>query len=244
MADIFDTFGERYQELLPSIIKDIEKEIAILTRPLEAGKVSDQLKLQYLIENKAELERYIKERYNQAYLSATSGMYTESINNGRLLFDKQGIPFDFRKDQLDYMAQLKQSNTLLYSLKSTEAADQVFNSLLQWAYTGSTGSLQPFTVAIDSLGASKYGQTIINTQIASFNRSVTAVAAENAGIERFRYVGPKPDRPFCEPLIGKVFTREEIDQMDNGQTADVLRTAGGYNCRHQWIPIQENTPRA
>ena len=81
MADIFDTFGERYQELLPSIIKDIEKEIAILTRPLEAGKVSDQLKLQYLIENKAELERYIKERYNQAYLTSRVSRSTSAKIN-------------------------------------------------------------------------------------------------------------------------------------------------------------------
>jgi hypothetical protein len=35
--------------------------------------------------------------------------------------------------------------------------------------------------------------------------------------------------------MGKGYTREEIDRMDNGQLPNVFRTGGGWNRRHQWI---------
>jgi hypothetical protein len=53
------------------------------------------------------------------------------------------------------------------------------------------------------------------------------------------YAGPTDAlvRPFCRLHVGKVYTREEIDALDNGQLGEVFLTAGGYNCRHLWMPI-------
>lgn len=60
----------------------------------------------------------------------------------------------------------------------------------------------------------------------------------------YKYVGPPASDPvireFCEDLMaktadGQTWTRDEIDDMDNGQLDDVMVTCGGYNCRHQWI---------
>jgi hypothetical protein len=81
--------------------------------------------------------------------------------------------------------------------------------------------------------------TEIRTSMLAFNRTVTAVQAEQAGIERFVYLGPDDDitRPFCGELIGQIFTIDEIESMDNGQGLEVLQYGGGYNCRHQWRPV-------
>jgi len=55
----------------------------------------------------------------------------------------------------------------------------------------------------------------------------------------YGYVGPVDSiiRPFCLEHIGKVYTKAEIDALDNGQIPNPFLTGGGYNCRHLWAPI-------
>jgi hypothetical protein len=56
---------------------------------------------------------------------------------------------------------------------------------------------------------------------------------------RYKYLGPYDifTRPFCGHLleVGKSYTRSQIDEMDNGQIPNVLISAGGWRCRHQWV---------
>jgi hypothetical protein len=61
----------------------------------------------------------------------------------------------------------------------------------------------------------------------------------------FVYDGPSAAdpkiRPFCAALMsqaerGKVWTRAEINELDNGMLPNVFVTCGGFNCRHQWRP--------
>ena len=51
----------------------------------------------------------------------------------------------------------------------------------------------------------------------------------------FRYAGPPADRAFCRTHLGGVYTRTEINSLDNGQGLDVALYMGGYNCRHRWV---------
>ncbi|CAB4130850.1 hypothetical protein UFOVP130_39 [uncultured Caudovirales phage] len=56
---------------------------------------------------------------------------------------------------------------------------------------------------------------------------------------RYKFEGPfdKLTRPFCKHLLtaGRTYTRERIDEMDNGQIPNVFISAGGWRCRHQWV---------
>jgi len=56
------------------------------------------------------------------------------------------------------------------------------------------------------------------------------------GLERFIYLGPSDtrNRPFCRAKVGKVFSRQEINALDNGQGLDVMTRCGGWGCRHHW----------
>lgn len=65
--------------------------------------------------------------------------------------------------------------------------------------------------------------------------------AQDAGLERYMYVGPLDPvtREFCAPLVGHTFTRDEIDGMDNGQSGDVFSDGGGWNCRHEWVGVTD-----
>jgi uncharacterized protein YukE len=77
------------------------------------------------------------------------------------------------------------------------------------------------------------------TALATFAQ--TLLAAESDADDAFLYVGPidRRCRNFCLAHVGRVVTREAIDQMDNGQMPNVFLTRGGYNCRHLWHPVKD-----
>jgi hypothetical protein len=63
--------------------------------------------------------------------------------------------------------------------------------------------------------------------------------ANLAGVQHFLYYGLASNntRPFCNYHLNKVYTREQIEQMNNGQLDPVLIFKGGYNCKHTWLPV-------
>lgn len=95
-------------------------------------------------------------------------------------------------------------------------------------------------------------RTIAATTISSFYRTLADISFRHVEADKnytvfYRYVGPPSGdpviRPFCQRMMeqvedGTTWTREEIEQMRNGQLPDVFTTGGGYNCRHQWIVAQ------
>jgi hypothetical protein len=82
-------------------------------------------------------------------------------------------------------------------------------------------------------------KTIYDTALSEFSRVAVTSTATGDPDEAFLYSGPIDGltRPFCLERVGKVYTRDEIDQMDNGQLDNTLITGGGYNCRHIWAPV-------
>lgn len=87
-------------------------------------------------------------------------------------------------------------------------------------------------------------RTLGATSLAMFHRTAHSKAVDAIDPEQellYAYDGPddKLTRPFChklKALMAKsmLWTRREIDRMDNGQLGDCFTTGGGYNCRHQW----------
>ncbi|GIV82211.1 MAG: hypothetical protein KatS3mg051_1565 [Anaerolineae bacterium] len=83
--------------------------------------------------------------------------------------------------------------------------------------------------------------TIANTALAvldridSFRGVYAPRSAREAGVTRFKYVGPPPLREFCRKHWQKTYTWEEIQQLDNGQGLPAWVYGGGWNCRHRWI---------
>ncbi|SHK67173.1 CdiA C-terminal domain-containing protein [Rhodothermus profundi] len=85
----------------------------------------------------------------------------------------------------------------------------------------------------------RYMFTVANTALAGLDRIQSFSDAKQAGIQRFRYVGPPPIRRFCKEHYGKIYTLEEIKKLDNGQGLPVWIYGGGYNCRHRWVAVVE-----
>lgn len=87
----------------------------------------------------------------------------------------------------------------------------------------------------------RQARTIYDTAVSTYARQVELLNADGTSDELFVFVGPfdKKNRDFCEARVGKVFERQAIDAMDNGQLPDVFISGGGYNCRHTWKRVSE-----
>lgn len=84
--------------------------------------------------------------------------------------------------------------------------------------------------------------TYARTAQMRFGRQVMKAKADQLELKHFVYVGPVDAkvRPFCAGIVGGAFSEAEIEDMDNGQTGDVMSDGGGYNCRHTWSPVDKS----
>lgn len=82
-------------------------------------------------------------------------------------------------------------------------------------------------------------RTLYDTAVGVYSRQVEAITTEGDPEPVYLYWGPNDlvTRPFCREHVGKVYTRDEIDALDNGQLPNVFLTGGGYNCRHGWTAV-------
>jgi hypothetical protein len=123
----------------------------------------------------------------------------------------------------------------------------LWRALAQHAFTH-----KPVREIVDALAAvledgDRFVRTLFDTQVSIFGRQIEAASTEALGPSQpFLYAGPIDDRTrdFCLERIGKVFTRAEIDDMDNEQIANVFVTGGGYNCRHSFLAVESRELRA
>jgi hypothetical protein len=84
--------------------------------------------------------------------------------------------------------------------------------------------------------------TQARTEVARWSRTVSATTAAQVDAELFVYLGPVDGitRPFCRALANTIVTRDQLADLDNGQTPDSPLTAGGgYNCRHAFQPVSD-----
>lgn len=85
----------------------------------------------------------------------------------------------------------------------------------------------------------KRARQIYDTAVSTFSRQVAQLGTTGEPDEVFIYVGPVDERvrEFCLDHVGKVYTRDRIDAMDNGQLPNVMLTGGGYSCRHMFSRV-------
>ena len=104
--------------------------------------------------------------------------------------------------------------------------------------------LRPVPALVRDIGAQldlslPRARTIYDTAVSTYSRQVNLLQSTGDDGELFYYAGPVDDvtRKFCLDRVGKVFSRSEIDKMDNGQIPNCLISGGGYNCRHAFKQV-------
>ena len=91
----------------------------------------------------------------------------------------------------------------------------------------------------------KYAESYVHDSVFSHSRAVDSFFADELGIDCFYYAGDavKTSRDFCLERMGQVFKREEVDSWSDQDWQgkipgeDVWISLGGYNCRHNLMPV-------
>ena len=90
----------------------------------------------------------------------------------------------------------------------------------------------------------RYASQIAHDSVMQFHGQFTVAKAKEAGLNHFTYTGTlvRDSRPFCQEMLNKTLTEEQIRDMWNNRawqgksTGDPFIVRGGYRCRHTWIP--------
>lgn len=165
-------------------------------------------------------------------LSAIKDVYFAGVKGGEKFYS--GIDADIVETLIKY-------DTEAVTTRLTQYVDDVRGTLTRAVITGQAPNFDDIHDANFSVGQL---QTEVQTLFSGFSRAVIAKKAKDVGFDKFEYIGPddKVTRDFCHETLNNreppVYTTAEINDMDNGQTGDVMTNCGGYNCRHQWRPVE------
>jgi hypothetical protein len=112
------------------------------------------------------------------------------------------------------------------------------------------GTFQDFERQLkDQLGVyERYAHNVVTDGLNQFNAQTIQQFNVAAGLEFYRYSSGTQDtsRQFCLSRVGKYYHRKEVeawasqnwDGKRTGTTSNNIFTfRGGYNCRHQLIPV-------
>jgi hypothetical protein len=232
-----ELYNNRYKRLVESMLAELDRELISLTEAIRSGRIAPAQKAQVILAERQRILDFMTGTTTENLNQATEGAYKRIFNLSDEQFKAANINAPFLETDLDSFTQLKNSDYAKITTQAQFDANTVWENLFRWSLTGNESALAPFTINMDQLQISRYADTVINTHIDTFNRTVNGVKSLNAGITRYRYDGPPPERGFCRIHYQKVYTLDEISTMDNGQIGDVFFSAGGYNCRHWWTPI-------
>jgi hypothetical protein len=88
-----------------------------------------------------------------------------------------------------------------------------------------------------------YAQALFDTYCSIYGRLVEAEACEGKPDDQpFLFSGPVDGhtRDWCLNHVGKVYTRRQIEAMNNEQLPNAFLTGGGYNCRHTFLAVHSS----
>jgi len=136
-----------------------------------------------------------------------------------------------------------------------QASDQEEIRQLVEVAQNSTGAAQQAAVdrlhriyASDRLGNNlrRYATGYATDSLNQYSATLTLTTANEQGIDTFEYYGDviRDSREFCKKHVGKEYTADEIRKIWEGSwsgkaAGDPFIVRGGYNCRHQWLPVVE-----
>lgn len=123
--------------------------------------------------------------------------------------------------------------------------------LFERDYTSTVEQLERVITGTDRRGhlLARHANTFAGTAIAQFDRLVSRAQGDEAGVDQYRYWGPLDDatRPWCRRILKDNRPRqvEEIESLPPSPTNTTgeanFTGAGGWNCRHMWVPAVEES---
>jgi hypothetical protein len=160
----------------------------------------------------------------------------ESYEGYKLMFDEA---FQFSEESLAKLDAMKQLDFNQFNQLGQKSAESLSRGIvdLQFGAVTRKQMLEQFEKAIETNKG--YINTWVNTGLSGYYTQSNVLLAEDAGMDRFKYVGNiNPNtRPFCRKHINEVRTIAGWNSLnkEQGQIAPVSIWRGGYNCVHALV---------
>tara|TARA_B100001250_G_C19713948_1_gene750468 strand:- start:510 stop:1199 length:690 start_codon:yes stop_codon:yes gene_type:complete len=84
--------------------------------------------------------------------------------------------------------------------------------------------------------SSKQQVMLLQDSFARFSRTTTAKLFQDVPEQKFEYVGPDDEVTRDECVTGLAAGQITADQIPS-ETDTTIEGGGGFNCRHEWIPV-------
>jgi hypothetical protein len=189
-----------------------------------------------------------------SYMTAVESYVDKYDEIGRLagkVLGAGGISREFTEIPGELIKALRDRDIIQFADLNHAAHLELDRALLNSAVVGRTpaGTLEQIRQSIT--GSYPWGKkrglyewhagTYARTAAMRSSRQMLKAKADELKLRWFVYIGPvdSKKRPFCLELVGGVYNRQQIEDLDNGQTGDTFSDGGGYNCRDTWSPVDE-----
>lgn len=238
---ILGAFGASQRDLWPQVRAFMEDAPAFVN-------MTEKERMAWWATNRGELKDImLASGYGGAVSEYMRKMPQVARLSGRLMV--AGGASDFGGFRPDLVAEFSRQVRSRFAFLGSEAHVRLESTFFDAVITGRVKSRALGTIRGVITGSYPWGDrtglyewhagTYARTAHFQASRKLMAAQAKEAGLDRRLYLGPldAKTRSFCQGLVGQTFSVDEIEGMDNGQTGPVLTDGGGWNCRHEWVPV-------
>lgn len=235
------------EQLKDALAKQIEQDVLKYKRAII--RQIDFLARKNKIENKVDIQRLARQVMQQIKMPVI--FQNAIVKDLRLTQEQIAEIWDFyfekelnAGDQITFTDADYEKLRAAYQIDFSSIEDKL-NYSVEQEFTKILRSDSSFSALRSKLIKKDIGEfqasTLANTAVAQFDNAYMIENAQQAGVTKFLYDGTiiATTRDFCRERVGKVFTLQELEAMDNGQGLPVIPSLGGYNCRHYLTPIIE-----
>ena len=234
------SWSEDFVDELAGVLRALEVRIVSLIRQMEreGGRVvATAASLGIAQKAKAQLEQALIQAGYQEKVTAAYARLPQLVTLSSVAEKVQAFSA-FDVQVLDAFRILKTTELMeLFDTATTKASGILLRGVM--GAQSESELIAELAEILDETNA--HATTLYETGLSEFTRTHELLHTDGTPDEAFLYSGPIDARirPFCLERVGKVFTREAIDAMDNGQLPNTLLTAGGYRCRHIFRAVSE-----
>jgi hypothetical protein len=239
LARIADHVSHAYAFELARVLRDLERELRVLAGAAVQGSRSALARSVRAARLRKEIQVALEaagyKRLAQTTASAGLDRILAQVFNLRLAAKLAG----FSASDMTRILALKTLASMDLFHQGQVIAHSLWRTLMQGLF-----SQRPYTDLLEDLSDAidvqlSEARTLYDTQVNVFGRQVEALKSTPEDV--YAYMGPADVklRPFCREHVGKVYTKAQIDALDNGQLPNVFLTGGGYNCRHMFVSVSK-----
>jgi hypothetical protein len=239
LARIADEIGASFARELSRVLRDLERDLRRLALDAQAGSRTALSRAVRAAKIRRQIQQALKAAgYDQLAQQATGRGLDALLAQVERLRGAARLA-QFSASDMTRILALKELARIDLLGRGDAIAHAVWRTFSYGLLTQ-----RPVNDLLDDLAESidvetTQARTLYDTTVNVFGRQVEAMKAKDGDV--FAYMGPADVklRPFCRERVGKVFTREQIDAMDNGQLPQPFLTGGGHNCRHTFVAVSK-----